>query len=85
MYCGLAELPLLCSQAVGANSAFLEDAMNGYIFETNNASAIEKMMNKIILKTPPELLSIVAKSALKAVDITPQKWVSSLMSELTKK
>jgi len=42
-------------------------------------------MNKIILKTPPELLSISAKSALKAVDITTQKGVSSLMSVLTKK
>lgn len=41
-------------------------------------------MNEIILKTPQELLTMSAKSALKAADITPKKWVECLMNVLTK-
>jgi glycosyltransferase involved in cell wall biosynthesis len=79
-----AGFPLLCSKAVGANSAFLEDGINGYVFEINNAMSIEKMMEKMILKTPEELIAMGNKSAGKAATITPEKWVESLMSVLSK-
>jgi glycosyltransferase involved in cell wall biosynthesis len=79
-----AGFPLLCSKAVGANSAFLEDGSNGYIFETNNAASIEKMMGKIVAKSSEELIKMGNISAVKAAEITPQKWVESLMSVLTK-
>jgi glycosyltransferase involved in cell wall biosynthesis len=79
-----AGFPLLCSNAVGANAAFLEDGINGYIFESKNVSSIEKMMQKIISKSPAELVEMGSKSALKAATITPQKWVESLMSVLKK-
>lgn len=77
-----AGFPLLCSKAVGANSAFLEDGINGYVFESNNAASIEKMMEKIISKSSQELILMAKKSAEKAASITPQKWVESLMSVL---
>lgn len=77
-----AGFPLLCSKAVGANSAFLEDGINGYIFETNNATSLEKMMEKIINKSSDELIEMCKSSALKAAKITPEKWVESLMSVL---
>jgi glycosyltransferase involved in cell wall biosynthesis len=79
-----AGFPLLCSKAVGANSAFLEDGSNGYIFETNNAASIEKMLGKIVAKSSEELIKMGNISAEKAAEITPQKWVESLMSVLTK-
>lgn len=79
-----AGFPLLCSKAVGANSDFLEDGINGYVFETSNALSLEKMMEKVISKTPAELLGMGNKSAAKAASITPQKWVESLMSVLIK-
>lgn len=79
-----AGFPLLCSKAVGANSAFLEDGINGYVFETNNVASIEKMMEKIISKSTLELTTMAAVSAKKAATITPQKWVESLMSVLVK-
>lgn len=80
-----AGFPLLCSSAVGANSAFLEEGINGYVFESKNVSSIEKMMEKIMSKSTEELIAMCRKSALKAADVTPQKWVESLMSVLTKK
>lgn len=56
--------------------------MNGYVFESKSADSIEKMMKKIISKTPKELIEMSNKSALKAAEITPQKWVESLMTLL---
>lgn len=80
-----AGFPLICSNAVGANSAFLEDGINGYVFETNNAGSLEKMMEKIINKSTEELIEMCKISAAKAASITPEKWVESLMSVLNKK
>lgn len=79
-----AGFPLLCSKAVGANSAFLEDGINGYVFEINNASSIEKMMQKIINNSQEELLEMCKISASKAAGITPEKWVESLIGVLNK-
>jgi hypothetical protein len=38
----------------------------------------------MILKTPEELIAMGNKSAGKAATITPEKWVESLMSVLSK-
>ena len=79
-----AGFPLLCSKAVGANSAFLEDGINGYTFEVNSAASIEIMMEKIIQKSSQELIEMSKISAKKAANITPKKWVESLMNVLNK-
>jgi glycosyltransferase involved in cell wall biosynthesis len=79
-----AGFPLLCSRAVGANSAFVEDGINGYVFEAKNAHSIEKMMEKIISKSQIELNEMSKNSAVKSASITPQKWVESLMSVIKK-
>jgi glycosyltransferase involved in cell wall biosynthesis len=77
-----AGFPLLCSEAVGANSAFLEEGVNGYVFEVKNSVAIEKAMEKIINKSDKELIRMGSVSAKKASSITCYKWAESLMSLL---
>lgn len=79
-----AGFPLLCSNTVGANSAFLVDGINGYIFEANNSNSIEAAMTKIINKSNQELLAMGEISTQRAATITPQKWVDSLMSVVIK-
>ncbi len=80
-----AGFPLLCSRAVGANSAFLEEGVNGYAFEPNDSLSIEKVLEKITEKNSKELIEMGEISIKKASQITPKKWVESLMSVLKKK
>lgn len=79
-----AGFPLLCSSAVGANAAFLEEGVNGYVFEVKNSSSIEATMEKIIQKSDKELINMSKVSAHKASTITCENWVESLMSLLKK-
>ena len=44
----IAGFPLICSDAVGANSAFLKDNENGYIFEAGNKKSLRNAMVKMI-------------------------------------
>jgi len=51
-----AGLPLICSDTVGANCAFLQEERNGYIFKAKNVNDLETSMHKIALLSSKKLL-----------------------------
>ncbi len=51
-----AGLPLICSNTVGANCAFLQEGKNGYIFEAKNVNSLESALHKIAELSSQKLL-----------------------------
>ncbi len=74
-----AGFPLLCSDKVGAAKTFLEDGVNGFIYNGGNKEQLKNHLKKF-MNMPTEKLNLMAeKSALKAHQITPDKWADTLM------
>jgi glycosyltransferase involved in cell wall biosynthesis len=64
---------LLCSDRVGAASAFLQDGVNGYTFAAQSADDIKGAMQKIMEKTDQELWAMCQQSHVLSGQITPKK------------
>jgi glycosyltransferase involved in cell wall biosynthesis len=74
--------PLICSDSVGANSAFLEHGNNGFIFESGNKDSLKEALVRIMNKSDDELVAMGKLSAIKAKEVTPTKWANSLLELL---
>ena len=79
-----AGFPVICSSEVGAISAFVENNVNGYIFEPGNKEELKLSLKKIMLHSEAELLKMGDISASKASLITPEKWADTLLSVFKK-
>lgn len=80
-----AGFPLICSTEVGASSVFLKDEENGFLFEAGNILQLKEKMKKIITLSDEELFEMGEYSAKLASQITPAKWVDTLLSVFQKK
>lgn len=77
-----AGFPIICSDKVGARTAFVENNYNGYIYESNDISALKVALMKIINSDNKTLFEMGEKSVEKAKQITPDIWAKQLISLL---
>lgn len=74
-----AGFPMICSDRVGASSAFVENKINGYIYSGGNAQELAETMRTMMLKTDEELIQMGVQSRRLAKQLTPAIWASRLM------
>ena len=77
-----AGLPLICSNAIGAASAFLENNRNGFRFEANDEQDLEHALRSIMQKDQQSLVEMGRKSHELAQKINQEQWVKTLLDLL---
>lgn len=80
-----AGFPLLCSNTIGAATAFLEEGKNGYFFKPGNKEEIKGKMKRMMLLQEKELLEMGKYSHQLGQKITPQKWLNEISRLLNEK
>ncbi len=75
-----AKLPMIVSSSVGSVTEFLEDGVNGYIFENENANDLKVKLLKMMTLSNEELALMSKKSYKKAISHTPEKWAKKVMN-----
>lgn len=78
-----AGFPIICSDEVGARTAFVENNFNGYIYRSGDVAALKAVMSGMIRLGDAELLRMSENSVGKAKQITPQTWSKQLVSLLS--
>lgn len=73
-------MPLICSDAVGAATMFLQNGINGFLFHAGDTKALINIFIKIMKMNPSELFQMGEVSNALAQDITPQKWAETIMN-----
>jgi glycosyltransferase involved in cell wall biosynthesis len=74
-----AGFPIICSDKVGARTAFVENNYNGYIYKSESITELKDAMKRIILTDNVTLNKMGERSVEKAKAITPEKWAQQLM------
>lgn len=74
-------LPLICSDAVFAKTAFLQD--NGFVFESQNQESLTKILIQLFQSTRDERHAMGQKSVELAKTYTIEKWQESLQKMLS--
>ncbi|HLC84038.1 MAG TPA: glycosyltransferase [Bacteroidia bacterium] len=74
-----AGFPIICSDKVGARTAFVENNYNGYIYKSDSIAELKAAMTKIIKSDASQLNSMSERSVIKAKTITPETWSQQLM------
>jgi glycosyltransferase involved in cell wall biosynthesis len=77
-----AGFPIICSTAVGANTSFVEDKINGYIYPPQESGALEKALKRMMNQNADDLIAMGEKSVSKAKQITPELWAKTIISLL---
>jgi glycosyltransferase involved in cell wall biosynthesis len=77
-----AGFPLICSHEVGASSSFLREGENGFFFQAGNKTQLKEVLKKISNMSNEQLYWMGIRSTQLAAQITPEKWVESLVSVL---
>lgn len=78
----VAGFPLLCSDKVGASSAFLDENNNGLYFKSGSKEALKKTLKKVMNLTDKELLEMGEKSHEIGMQLSPKEWTRTLLSVL---
>ncbi|MFL5763752.1 MAG: glycosyltransferase [Bacteroidia bacterium] len=74
-----AGFPVICSDRVGAASAFVQNGINGYIYDSKSKPALKVAMKEIMNADPSVLNEMAGKSVMKAKQITPVTWSAQLL------
>lgn len=74
-----AGFPIVCSDAVGAKTAFVEHNVNGYIYKAGDISELKNQLRKIMELRDEKLFQMAEKSIEKAKQITPEIWSEKLI------
>jgi glycosyltransferase involved in cell wall biosynthesis len=77
-----AGFPVICSDEVGAATAFVENNLNGYIYKAGDTEALKNALLRVVLLQPDKLLAMGDHSVGLAEQITPEKWAQKLKSVL---
>lgn len=77
-----AGFPLVCSDEVGARTAFVENNFNGYLYPSGNVDALKKILSDMVHLKQQDLAEMGAHSVEKAQSITPATWTKQLISLL---
>lgn len=73
-------LPLICSEAIGAATRFLEEGRNGFSFPTRNSDALASAMMAIMDASDEERARMGRHSHALAQGLTPEVWTKTLLS-----
>lgn len=76
--------PLVCSDEVGARTAFVEENYNGYIYRAGDKEELKKVLRTIMKHSQSDLFEMGERSVEKAKQVTPEKWAATLQSVLNK-
>ncbi len=79
-----AGFPLICSNEVGAKTAFVEDAVNGYIYKAGDIQQLKSKMKLMMNESSEKLISMGLKSVEKAKKNTPEIWADKLIRMISK-
>ena len=74
-----AGFPIICTDEVGARTAFVENDFNGYIYKASSVGELKEVLRKTMNQSETELLTMGDNSVEKAKQITPEKWSETLM------
>lgn len=74
--------PIVCSDKVGAVTAFVENDYNGYIYESKDLDALKITLKKVMKSENQDLIRMSENSIKKANSITPKIWAKQLISLL---
>ena len=74
-----AGFPIICSDQVGALTAFVEHNINGYVYEAGNTAELKNQLKKVMQLSDVELFEMGENSTKKAQKITPEIWSETLM------
>lgn len=77
-----AGFPVVCSSEVGAHSTFVENDLNGYIYNPQHDGDLKQALKKIMDTDMNSLSRMGEKSNEKAKQITPSIWAKQLISIL---
>ncbi len=77
-----AGFPIICSDQVGARTAFVENNYNGYIYKADSVAELKEAFKKIISTDDEGLNRMSDRSVAKAKEITPEKWAKQLIKLL---
>ena len=73
-----AGFPIICTEEVGARTAFVENNFNGYIYTSGNIRQLKEILKKIMQLNDIELSQMGDRSVEKAKLITPEIWSRQL-------
>jgi glycosyltransferase involved in cell wall biosynthesis len=77
-----AGFPIICSDEVGARTAFVENNINGYIYKSGDINGLKSAMRNFIGTKKDQLFQMGENSAERSKSITPEIWSKQLMSLL---
>lgn len=80
-----AGFPLICSNEVGAASAFLREDENGFSFMAGSKAHLKEALRKIQNMSDNQLYQMGVRSSELASQITPEKWANTFVSILDQK
>ena len=80
-----AGFPLIASDAVGAEEAFIKNGENGFVFKSGDIDGLKALLKKIASLSNSELLQMGDKSRELAFSITPTTWAETIMSTISTK
>jgi glycosyltransferase involved in cell wall biosynthesis len=75
-----AGFPVICSDKVGAISAFLKEGQNGFVFPSGDVEALTNCIIRFIQMSSNEVLQFGKHSNRLAKTITPDSWAATLRS-----
>lgn len=75
-----AGFPLVCSDKVGAATAYLQDNVNGYTFKASDVNSLKSAFKKIVANSDQALLEMGKRSAELALHNSPSIWAEKLMN-----
>lgn len=75
-------LPLICSTACGASIGLLQDAYNGYLFESGDADQLARHLIHISNVPVKDRMLMGARSHELSKQFTPQRWADTLVKGL---
>lgn len=74
--------PIVVSDKVGAATIFVQNQVNGFVFESGNKNKLKQCMKQIMSSTDLELFSMGEMSHELAQQITPETWANKILSLL---
>ena len=77
-----AGFPIVCSDTVGAASAFVKEGLNGYVFQSGSKESLKKALHTIMRKEDDSLQSMGKESHRIAQTINPELWADTLIELL---
>jgi glycosyltransferase involved in cell wall biosynthesis len=72
-------MPMICSDKVGAASAFLKPGKNGFIFKAGDEKELQSLLVKVMLMNSDELVEMGEVSHEIGQQITPKIWAEKVM------